>query len=104
VAGGIVLALLVGWLGALTLRPTATASVDGVAVECDGVGTTDACEAWATALLDEGPGIHTFDPGDLERMRLGRPFVLPGDCTVEYFVGRDLEEAVARETVTCPAG
>jgi hypothetical protein len=104
VAGGVVLAAVVAWVGALALRPVATVSVGDVAVECVGIGSTDACEAWATARLADGPDIRTFDPADLERIRLVRPFLLPGDCTVEYFVGRDLDEAVAREVVACPGG
>jgi hypothetical protein len=104
VAGGIVVAALVIVLGAVLLRPTSTAVIDGVAIECDGVGSTDACAAWATSRLAEGPGIHTFDPADLERMRLVRPFPLPGACTAEYYVGRDPDEPAARETIACPTG
>jgi len=104
VAGGIALAAVVMVLGAVLLRPTSTAVVDGVAIECDGVGSTDACAAWAATRLAEGPGIRTFDPADLERLRLTRPFPLPGACTAEYYVGRDPNDPAARETGDCPAG
>ena len=103
VAGGIALAALVIVVGAIMLRPTTTAVVDGITIECDGVGSDDACAAWAASRLAEGPHIRTFDPDDLARMRLLRPFPLPGACTAEYFVGRDPDEPVARETVDCPA-
>jgi hypothetical protein len=54
-------------------------------------------------VLADGPGMHTFDPDDLERVRLGRSVLgLMGDCQAEYFVGRFGGEAVARQTVPCP--
>jgi len=103
VAGGLALAVLVIAVSAVALRPTTTAVVDGVTIECDGVGSADACAAWATSRLADGPHLRTFDPDDLARVRLLRPFPLPGSCTAEYFLSRDLDDAVARETVDCPA-
>jgi hypothetical protein len=91
-------------VAALLLRPTATAVTgDGVAVECTGVDPAT-CAAWAESVLADGPGIHTFDPEDLERVRLGRSILgLFGDCQAEYLIGR-YDDVAARETVTCPAG
>lgn len=102
VIGGLVLALGVALAGLLLLRPWASATVGDVTVACEGVGSTAACERWAAGLLADGPGIHTFDPEDLAHLRLMRPFPLPGDCEVAYYVGRTLEEPVAREVVACP--
>ena len=45
VAGGLALAVLVIAVSAVALRPTTTAVVDGVTIECDGVGSADACAA-----------------------------------------------------------
>jgi hypothetical protein len=104
VAGGVVLAAVVVVLGALLLRPSSTATVDGIAVECTGLGSTEACAGWGAAVLADGPRIHTFDPDDLARVRLTRPFPLPGECLAEYFIGRDPDDPAAREEVDCPAG
>jgi hypothetical protein len=102
-AGGLVLTAAVVGVALLLLRPSTTASVGGgVTVACDGIGSADACAAWSASVLATGPGIHTFDPEDLAHLRLVRPFLLPGDCEVEYYVGRTLDEPVARETVACP--
>jgi len=104
VAGGLVLAVAVVAIGLVLLRPWATASVsDGVTVACEGIGSADACADWAASVLAAGPGIHTFDPEDLAHLRLARPFLLPGDCEVEYYVGRTLDAPVARETIPCPS-
>lgn len=103
-AVGLALAALVIAAGAIVLRPTSNATVEGIAIECDGVGSADACGAWAVSQLERGPGIRVFDPEDLQRVRLVRPFPLPGTCRAEYFVGRDPDSAVATETVDCPAG
>jgi hypothetical protein len=86
----------------LLLRPTGTATaLDGVAVECVGVDSAG-CAAWTELVLAGGPGIHTFDPDDLERVRLGRAVLgVFGDCRAEYFLGR-YADAVASETVACP--
>lgn len=86
------------------LRPTSTTTMpDDVAVECVGVEAAG-CEAWAASVLADGPGIHTFDPEDLERVRLSHSVLgLFGDCQAEYFVDR-YDDAVARETVDCPEG
>jgi hypothetical protein len=102
--GGLVLAAAVVAIGALLLRPSSTASVEGVTVACDGIGEVATCAAWARDLLADGPGIHTFDPDDLAQVRLTRPFPIPGDCEIAYYVGRTLDEPVARETVACPDG
>lgn len=102
--GGIVLAAMVAAVGLLLLRPMATASVASITVACDGIGSEVACERWAADLLAAGPGIHTFDPDDLAHLRLVRPFLLPGECEAEYFVGRSADAPVARETVACPQG
>ena len=104
VAGGIGLAVAVVVIGLVLLRPSASTSVDGISVDCDGIGSSEACEAWATDLLARGPGIRTFDPEDLAHVRLTRPFPLPGDCEVAWFVSRTLDEPAARETVACPNG
>ena len=103
VVGGLVLAVAVAGVALLLLRPSSAATVDGVTVACDGIGSTDACAAWAASVLATGPRIHTFDPEDLAHLRMTRPFLLPGDCEVRYYVGRTLDEPVARETVACPA-
>jgi hypothetical protein len=88
----------------LLVRPSATVrSAGGLAVECAGIGDEPTCAAWAEAVLADGPGIHTFDPEDLESVRLGRSFLgILGDCQAEYFLGRFGEEAAAREPVPCP--
>ena len=102
---GAILAVAAGLVvAAVVLRPTSTATTaDGLAVDCAGIGDGAACAAWAEAVLADGPGIHTFDPDDLERVRLGRTILgLFGDCQAEYFVGRFGTEAVARESVPCP--
>ncbi len=102
---GVIAALVAALVVAvLLLRPSATVTTaGGLAVECAGIGDEPACEAWAAAVLADGPGIHTFDPDDLEGVRLSRSILgLIGDCQAEYFVGRFGEEAVARETVPCP--
>lgn len=86
------------------LRPTGTTTTPGgVAVECVGVDAAE-CAIWAESTLADGPGIHTFDPEDLERVRLSHSFLgLFGDCQAEYFLGR-YDEAVAREIVDCYEG
>ena len=109
VAGGIGLAVAVVVIGLVLLRPSASTSVDStsvdsITVDCDGIGSSEACAAWATDLLARGPGIRTFDPEDLAHVRLTRPFPLPGDCEVAWFVSRTLDEPAARETVACPNG
>jgi hypothetical protein len=102
-AGGLVLTVAVVGVALLLLRPSSTASVgDGVTAACDGIGSADACADWAASILAAGPGIHTFDPEDLAHVRMTRPFLLPGDCEIAYYVGRSLDEPVARETVACP--
>lgn len=106
-------ALIIGAIAALVaalvvamllLRPSATVTTaGGLAVECAGIGDEPACEAWAAAVLADGPGIHTFDPDDLEGVRLSRSILgLAGDCQAEYFLGRFGDEAAERETVPCP--
>jgi hypothetical protein len=102
-AGGVVLAAAVLVAGLVLLRPTSSATIGEVRVECDGIGSAAACERWAADLLAAGPGIRTFDPEDLASLRLSRPFPLPGACAVDYYIGREAEPA-ARETVDCPAG
>jgi hypothetical protein len=104
VAGAILVVAAAAVGGALAMRPTGTATTpDGVAVACIGVEAAG-CEAWAASVLADGPGIHTFDPEDLERVRLSRSVLgLFGDCQAEYF-GDRYDEAVARETVDCPEG
>jgi hypothetical protein len=102
---GAVVALAAALLvAALLLRPTATATTTGgVAVECPGIGDAGACADWAETVLEDGPGIHTFDPEDLERLRLGRSVLgILGECQAEYFLGRYEDQVAARETVTCP--
>jgi hypothetical protein len=102
---GAILAIAAGLIvAAVVLRPTSMATTtSGLAVTCAGIGDGAACAAWAEAVLADGPGIHTFDPEDLERVRLGRSvFDAFGDCQAEYFVERFGTEAVARETVPCP--
>ena len=105
VAGAIVAMGAALVVGAFLLRPTSTATTaSGVTVECAGVADDSACAAWAATVLADGPGMHTFDPDDLEHVRLGRSvFGLIGDCRAEYFVGRFGGEPVARETVACPS-
>jgi hypothetical protein len=101
--GGLVLTVAVVLIGLVLLRPSTSASVgDGVTVACDGIGSVEACAEWAASILATGPGIHTFDPEDLAHVRMARPFLLPGDCEVAYYVGRSLDEPVARETIPCP--
>jgi hypothetical protein len=103
---GLVIGLLVvALLAVLALplaRPSTTVTVAGVTVECANTADETWCAAWADSVLADGPGIHTFDPDDLERVRLSRTFLgLAGDCQAEYFVGRS-EDAAANETVACP--
>jgi hypothetical protein len=75
----------------------------GLVVECAGIGDETACAAWAEAVLADGPGIHTFDPEDLDGVRLGRSVLgLAGECQAEYFLGRFGDEVAAREPVPCP--
>jgi hypothetical protein len=102
VAGGLALAVAIAIVGVLLLRPSSTASVGSITVACEGVGSGEACGAWASDLLAQGPGVHTFDPEDLAHLRLTRPFLLPGDCEVAYYVSRTLEQPAAREAVACP--
>jgi hypothetical protein len=106
VAGAVLAVAAALVIGLLLFRPVATATMRGnVAVECVGIGSDDACAAWANSVLADGPGIHTFDPDDLERVRLSTSVLdLVGDCTAEYFVGRFGSEPVARETVPCLGG
>ena len=87
---GAVLALAATLLVAMiVLRPSATVTTPaGLAVECAGIDES-ACAAWADAVLADGPGIHTFDPEELERVRLGRSVLgLVGACQAEYFLGQ----------------
>lgn len=88
----------------LLLRPSATVTTaGGLAVECAGIGDEAVCAAWASTVLADGPGIHTFDPDDLEGVRLGRSILgVAGDCQAEYFLGRFRDEVAERETVPCP--
>jgi hypothetical protein len=88
----------------LLLRPSATVTTGGgLTVECAGIGDESACAAWAEDVLAEGPGIRTFDPGDLEGVRLGRSVLdLLGECQAEYFLGRFGDDVAAREPVRCP--
>ncbi len=102
---GAVLALVVTLVVAvLLLRPSATVTTSsGITVECAGIGDESACTAWVEAVLADGPGIHTFDPEDLEGVRLGRSVLgLVGECQAEYFLGRFGDEVAAREPVPCP--
>lgn len=103
---GMVLALVATLVAAvLILRPSTTVTTSGgLAIECAGIGDESACAAWAEAVLADGPGIHTFDPEDLEGVRLGRSVLgLVGECQAEYFLGRFGDEVAAREPVPCPA-
>jgi hypothetical protein len=104
VAGGIALAAAVLVVATVLLRPTSTAMLAAVRVECDGIGSAEACARWAAEVTAAGPGLRTFDPDDVTRLRLSQPFPLPGDCRVEYYLGRDPDQPAARETVDCPAG
>lgn len=90
-------------MGMALLQPVSTAvTAAGLEVECSGMDEA-ACATWAESVLGDGPGIHTFDPADLERVRLGRSFLgLFGDCQAEYVLGR-FDDVAARETVPCPA-
>jgi len=102
---GLVLALVATLVAAvLILRSSATVTTrGGLAVECAGIGDEAACAAWAETVLANGPGIHTFDPEDLEGVRLGRSVLgLVGECQAEYFLGRFGDEVAAREPVPCP--
>ncbi len=104
-AAVVVMALVATLVGAvLILRPSATVTtIGGLAVECAGIGDEAACAAWAEAVLADGPGIHTFDPEDLDGVRLGRSVLgLLGECQAEYFLGRFGDEVAAREPVPCP--
>ena len=103
-AVGAILAVGALVIAVVLLRPTATATtIGGLTVECLGLGDEPACAEWADTVMADGPGIHTFEPDDLERVRLGRSvFGHMGECQAEYFVGRFGSEAVARETVPCP--
>jgi hypothetical protein len=94
--------LTIGVIGTLLLRPTSTTTTSaGVTVECIG-GDEAECAAWAASVLADGPGVHTFDPEDLERVRVGRSILgLVGDCQAEYFLGR-FDDVAARERVPCP--
>jgi hypothetical protein len=79
-----------------------TVTTDEIAVECVGVDE-EACAQWAASVLEAGPGIRTFDPDDLERVRLSQPFLgIFGECRAEYFVERDEDDPAARESVPCP--
>lgn len=91
-------------VASLLVRPSATVTTSGgLAVECAGVGDEVACAAWAEAVLADGPAIRTFDPEDLEGVRLGRSVLgLVGECQAEYFLGRFANEVAARESVPCP--
>jgi hypothetical protein len=87
----------------LSIDATAV-TTDGIAVECVGIDEA-ACAFWAESVMAEGPGIRTFDPDDLVRIRLSQPILgLIGECQAEYFVGRDDDETAAREAVPCPGG
>jgi hypothetical protein len=104
-AVGAVLAVAAILVAALLLvRPSATVTTSGgLAVECAGIGAEAECAAWAETVLADGPDIHTFDPDDLEGVRLGRSVLgLIGECQAEYFLGRFGDEAAAREPVACP--
>jgi hypothetical protein len=104
-AVGVVLALVVAVaVTVVLLRPTATVTTSGgLRVECAGIGEEPACAAWAEAVLADGPGIHTFDPDELEGVRLGRSVLgLWGECRAEYFLGRFGDDVVAQEQVPCP--
>ena len=102
VIGLLVVVLLAVVLALALAGPSTTVTVAGVTVECANTADETRCAAWAASVLEDGPGIHTFDPDDLERVRLSRSFLgLAGDCQAEYFVGRS-EDAVANETVACP--
>lgn len=103
IGGGILLAALVAVVALVVLRPTAGTAVGEVAVRCEGIGSTEACADWARHVLDAGPGLHTFDPEDVVELRLHRPFLVPGACDVEYFVGRERDEPAGREEVDCPS-
>lgn len=102
---GAVLALAAALVvAALLLRPTSTVTMSGgLSVECAGIGDESACAAWAETVLADGPGIHTFDPEDLEGVRLRRSVLgLVGECRAEYFLGRFGDDVAASEAVPCP--
>jgi hypothetical protein len=102
VIGLLIVVLLTAVLALALVRPSTTVAVAGVTVECANTADESRCAAWAESVLEDGPGIHTFDPDDLERVRLSRSLLgLAGDCQAEYFVGRS-EDPVANETVACP--
>ena len=102
VAGAVLVGAAVLVVGLILYRPMGTATTPGgVPVVCDGVDSV-ACAEWANAVLAEGPGLRTFDPEALERVRLSHTFLgIFGDCQAEYFLGRFQDEAAARETVAC---
>ena len=97
-AAVVVLALVATLVAAvLILRPSATVTTSGgLAVECAGIGDEAACAAWAEAVLADGPGIHTFDPEDLDGVRLGRSVLgLLGEyvARAKNFLGRFGDQA-----------
>jgi hypothetical protein len=94
VVAAIALVILLG-------RSATTVTSDGVEVEC-AVTDEATCATWADSVLADGPGIQTFDPDDLERVRVARSVLgLFGECQAEYFLGR-YDDAAARESVPCP--
>jgi hypothetical protein len=86
------------------LRPGASATVEGVTVECaaaTGLGT-DECAAWGTEVLAAGPGANVFELEDVDRIAFDRAlFGLGDECSLTWFLGRYPDRPALTEEVTC---
>ena len=105
------LVLVAGAASVIGLRAASTTIVNDVgsqqvSVECSGwTGVSDGCAAWGTDLLARGAPSHTFELGDVVRVRLDRPMLgFASGCVAEYFLSRYPDEVAWTEDVPCPNG
>jgi hypothetical protein len=104
----VVIALLLGaavYLFVLRSPVEAPSAVQsGVTIECDAWSGVDAagCGAWGDAILSAGPPSRTFNMSDVERLRLQGPVLGLGECTAEYFLGRNPTNPVWDDETACP--